>query len=62
MEFFLVVGYIGLSGFMKEFVVMVRKNYEEMLEIFELILNLMGRFVEKVREVIIFDFDRELKF
>lgn len=62
MEFLLVVGYIGLSGFMKEFVVMVRKNYEEMLEIFELILNLMGRFVEKVREVIIFDFDRELKF
>ncbi|NJF24965.1 mevalonate kinase [Thermococcus sp. Bubb.Bath] len=62
MELPIVVGYTGSSGSTKELVAMVRKNYEEMPGIFEPVLNSMGRLVEKAKEVITSDLDRELKF
>ncbi|WP_175059304.1 mevalonate kinase [Thermococcus sp. 2319x1] len=58
----IVVGYTGSSGSTKELVAKVRKNYEEMPEIIEPILNSMGKLVEKAREVILADYDKEIKF
>ena len=58
----IVVGYTGSSGSTKELVAKVRKNYEEMPEIIEPILNSMGKLVEKAREVILAEYDKEIKF
>ncbi|ACS90280.1 MAG TPA: mevalonate kinase [Thermococcaceae archaeon] len=58
----IVVGYTGSSGSTKELVAKVRKNYEEMPEIIDPILNSMGRLVEKAREVILAEYDKEIKF
>ncbi|USS40339.1 mevalonate kinase [Thermococcus aggregans] len=58
----IVVGYTGSSGSTKELVAKVRKNYEEMPEIIEPILTSMGKLVEKAREVILAEYDREIKF
>ncbi|ALV62603.1 Mevalonate kinase [Thermococcus sp. 2319x1] len=58
----IVVGYTGSSGSTKELVAKVRKNYEEMPEIIEPILNSIGKLVEKAREVILADYDKEIKF
>ncbi|MPW39709.1 mevalonate kinase [Thermococcus sp. 101 C5] len=58
----IVVGYTGSSGSTKELVAKVRRNYEEMPEIIEPILNSMGNLVEKAREVILAEYDREIKF
>ena len=58
----IVVGYTGSSGSTKELVAKVRKNCEEMPEIIEPILNSMGKLVEKAREVILAEYDKEIKF
>ena len=58
----IVVGYTGSSGSTKELVAKVRRNYEEMPEIIEPILNSMGKLVEKAREVILAEYDKEIKF
>ncbi|WP_048149374.1 mevalonate kinase [Palaeococcus ferrophilus] len=62
MELPIVVGYTGSSGSTKELVAMVRRNYEEMPDVIEPILESMGRVVEKAREIIVSDYDRGVKF
>jgi len=58
----IVVGYTGSSGSTKELVAKVRRSFEEMPEIVNPILNSMGKLVEKVREIILSEYDKDIKF
>lgn len=58
----IVVGYTGSSGSTKELVAKVRRSFEEMPEIVNPILNSMGKLVEKVREIILSEHDKDIKF
>ncbi|WP_457754088.1 mevalonate kinase [Thermococcus sp.] len=58
----IVVGYTGSSGSTKELVAKVRRSFEEMPDIITPILNSMGKVVEKAKEVILADYDKEIKF
>ncbi|AAL81761.1 mevalonate kinase [Pyrococcus furiosus DSM 3638] len=62
MELPIVVGYTGSSGPTKELVAMVRKRYEEMPELIVPILEAMGKVVEKAKDVILSNVDKEEKF
>ncbi|MCD6140109.1 MAG: mevalonate kinase, partial [Thermococcus sp.] len=58
----IVVGYTGSSGSTKELVTKVRKSFDEMPEIIDPILSSMGKVVEKAREIILAEYNKEIKF
>jgi len=58
----IVVGYTGSSGSTKELVDMVRRNYREMPNVMEPIITAMGELVEKAREIMTSELEREIKF